>query len=103
MFFFVDSSKLSKHLTKMPQKRKQLENELIASLIEKFGLTNAVTDPRVRNGLWKEITQEFNQVTGNDYEYQKLSKQWKNYTQAMKKDKFSNDDFSDTDDTVTQI
>ena len=87
----------------MPQKRKQLENELIASLIEKFGLTNAITDPRVRNGLWKEITQEFNQATGNDYEYQKLSKQWKNYTQAMKKDKFSQDDFSDTDDTVTQI
>ena len=64
--------------SQLHQTEQQIQNEFLASLIEKYGLNKLKQNGPHRSTIWKQITNEFNQVTGSNYESHKLSKRWSN-------------------------
>ena len=59
--------------------QKNDENEFLATLIEQFGLDKLGKFDSRRNVIWKEITEEFNHVTGQERSVQQMRDRWKNY------------------------
>ena len=68
------------------------ENEIISNLIEQFGLNDL---PKFKSQtqrilIWKQITEEFNIKTGNDWNVSRLKNRWKNYKDGKLKGALKN-------------
>ena len=66
------------------KKTVQYETEVLISLIKKFELNKMEKFDPKRNIVWTQITNEFNSVTGNNWNLKKLSNKWKNYGKALR-------------------
>ena len=66
------------------RKKNQRENEILVNLVKQFGLNKMGKYSPQRNIIWIQITQEFNRITGYDWDRKKLRERWKNYGQSLK-------------------
>ena len=70
---------------KTQKKKTQQENGILVNLIKHFGLNNLEKHtPQKRNAIWIQITKEFNQINGYNWNIKKLQKRWRNYNTFLK-------------------
>ena len=55
------------------------EDEFLTSLVEKYGLNELGKFDSRRSGIWIEITNSFNNDTGQNRTVQQIRNRWKNY------------------------
>ena len=82
-----DNEVIEKHQSNegaVGRKKNQRENEILVNLVKQFGLNKMGKYSPQRNIIWIQITQEFNRITGYDWDRKKLRERWKNYGQALK-------------------
>ena len=65
-------------------KKTKHENEILVTLVKKFGLNKLAKFSPQRNVVWVQITEEFNSITGYNWYHKKLSERWKNYRRLLK-------------------
>ena len=61
------------------------ENEILVNLVKQYGLTEMAKYDSERNAVWIQITEEFNERTGHNWNIKKVKMRWKNYKAALKK------------------
>ena len=82
-----ENSKNGSHSKSMGRpKRNRTEDEFLVSLTKKYELHTLNRTSPHRTGIWKKITDEFNDVTGYSYDRKTLTKRYMNYRQALKKE-----------------
>ena len=82
-----ENTKNGNHCKSMGRpKRNRAEDEFLVSLTKKYELHTLNRTSPHRTGIWKKITDEFNDVTGYSYDQKTLTKRYMNYRQALKKE-----------------
>ena len=82
-------------------KKNIYEMELLERLVEKFGLNNLPKFEPSRSNVWKEIAEEFNLNTGQNYDGKSLSKKYLNFTHYRRKKLQQNVEYSTDGEIVS--
>ena len=61
-------------------KKSRRETEILGNLVKQFGLDEVGFNIPKRSAIWIQITQEFNRITGHDWDKTKLSQKWRIFT-----------------------
>ena len=89
-----NSNSMSERKSGSFPKKNTYEMELLESLVEKFGLNDLPKFEPNRSFVWKQIAEEFNLNTGQNYDGKSLSKKYLNFTHYRRKKLLQNVEYS---------
>ena len=96
-----NSNSMSEQKSGSLPKKNIYEMELLERLVEKFGLNNLPKFEPSRSNVWKEIAEEFNLNTGQNYDGKSLSKKYLNFTHYRRKKLQQNVEYSTDGEIVS--
>ena len=96
-----NSNSMSEQKSGSLPKKNIYEMELLERLVEKFELNNLPKFEPSRSNVWKEIAEEFNLNTGQNYDGKSLSKKYLNFTHYRRKKLQQNVEYSTDGEIVS--
>ena len=77
-----------KHVDKkIIMKKSKVNENIVIDLVEKSQLNSFTKCSPNRTVIWKEITEQFNKISGNEWDLNKVKKKWENYIYKVSQNK----------------
>ena len=72
---------------KLIMRKAKVHENIVVDLVEKSQLNNFSKCSPNRTAIWKEITEQFNKISGNEWDLDKVKKKWNNYISKVSQNK----------------